>query len=199
MAIDIVARALAVSGKQNLENYYNKTESDARYVKQSRENISLVYGRTNNTEVGIKYAAYPIGNSIPLRLVDGRLQSADPTEDLDVVNKQYGESNYYQVTNGTNIPENADLNTYTTPGTYQAANDTIGKTIKNTPYNYGFKLIVEIYASAALRQRVFGQAATDLWERTKKGTAWSDWVKIATTSYVDNKTAVLIDNSLLGA
>lgn len=31
MAIDIVARALAVSGKQNLENYYTKTESDAKY------------------------------------------------------------------------------------------------------------------------------------------------------------------------
>lgn len=32
MAIDIVARALAVSGKQNLNNYYNKTESDERYA-----------------------------------------------------------------------------------------------------------------------------------------------------------------------
>ena len=31
MAIDIVARALAVSGKQSLENYYTKTESDAKY------------------------------------------------------------------------------------------------------------------------------------------------------------------------
>lgn len=31
MAIDIVARALAVSGKQNLGNYYTKTESDAKY------------------------------------------------------------------------------------------------------------------------------------------------------------------------
>ena len=31
MAIDIVARALAVSGKQNLENYYTKTESDTKY------------------------------------------------------------------------------------------------------------------------------------------------------------------------
>lgn len=34
MAIDIVARALAVSGKQNLSNYYTKTESDERYVKK---------------------------------------------------------------------------------------------------------------------------------------------------------------------
>jgi hypothetical protein len=32
MAIDIVARALAVSGKQNLSNYYTKTESDERYA-----------------------------------------------------------------------------------------------------------------------------------------------------------------------
>lgn len=32
MAIDIVARALAVSGKQNLSNYYTRTESDERYA-----------------------------------------------------------------------------------------------------------------------------------------------------------------------
>ncbi len=198
MAIDIVARALAVSGKQNLGNYYTKTESDGRYVKQSTQDISLVYGRTNNAEVTIKYAGYPEGNSIPLRLANGRLQVMDPTEDLDAVNKQYGENNYYQVTKGTDIPENADLNNYTTPGTYQAPNDPTGKTIKNTPYNYAFKLIVENFSSYLI-QRVFGQGKDQLWQRVKTGGTWSDWVKLATTSYVDNKTAVLIDNSLLGA
>lgn len=45
MAIDIVARALAVSGKQNLSNYYTKTESDERYVKKNPANDKFVYGK----------------------------------------------------------------------------------------------------------------------------------------------------------
>lgn len=51
MAIDIVARALAVSGKQNLENYYTKTESDGRYVKSS-ENFVKAFTIPNGVSTG---------------------------------------------------------------------------------------------------------------------------------------------------
>ena len=51
MAIDIVARALAVSGKQNLENYYTKTESDGRYVKSS-ENFVKAFTIPNGASSG---------------------------------------------------------------------------------------------------------------------------------------------------
>lgn len=51
MAIDIVARALAVSGKQNLENYYTKTESDGRYVKSS-ENFVKAFTLPNGVSTG---------------------------------------------------------------------------------------------------------------------------------------------------
>lgn len=51
MAIDIVARVLAVSGKQNLSNYYNKTESDARYVKSS-ENFVKAFTIPNGASSG---------------------------------------------------------------------------------------------------------------------------------------------------
>jgi hypothetical protein len=51
MAIDIVARALAVSGKQNLENYYTKTESDGRYVKSS-ENFVKAFTISNGASSG---------------------------------------------------------------------------------------------------------------------------------------------------
>lgn len=51
MAIDIVARALAVSGKQNLENYYTKTESDSRYVKSS-ENFIRAFTIPNGVSTG---------------------------------------------------------------------------------------------------------------------------------------------------
>lgn len=76
MAIDIVARALAVSGKQNLENYYTKTESDARYSQATNlENGTAdVLIQTTDSNRSFKV------------MTDGRakVQSA-PTENDDVV------------------------------------------------------------------------------------------------------------------
>ena len=76
MAIDIVARALAVSGKQSLENYYTKTESDAKYSQATNlENgTGVVLIQTNDSNQSFKV------------MKDGRakVQSA-PTENDDVL------------------------------------------------------------------------------------------------------------------
>ena len=76
MAIDIVARALAVSGKQSLENYYTKTESDAKYSQATNlaNGTGDVLIQTTDTNHSFKV------------MTDGRakVQSA-PTEDDDVV------------------------------------------------------------------------------------------------------------------
>lgn len=149
MAIDIVARALAVSGKQNLSNYYTKTESDERYVKSVADtmNTASVYVCLNNRDQTTPLAETPTKYGVAQYNINGKLQTNNPTADLDAVNKKYGENNYYRVAKGTNIPENADLNDYKAAGTYQVPNDTIGKTIKNTPYNYASKLFVEEFAA----------------------------------------------------
>ena len=76
MAIDIVARALAVSVKQNLENYYTKTESDAKYSQATNlENGTAdVLIQTTDSNRSFKV------------MTDGRakVQTA-PTENDDVV------------------------------------------------------------------------------------------------------------------
>lgn len=63
-------------------------------VQSSLSDESLIYGRTHNRDVTIIYAGYPSGNTIPLRLADGRLQAMAPTEDLDCVNKKHVDDNY---------------------------------------------------------------------------------------------------------
>lgn len=63
-------------------------------VQSSSSDENLVYGRTNNTDITIVYAGYPSGNTIPLRLANGRLQAMAPTEDLDCTNKKYVDDNY---------------------------------------------------------------------------------------------------------
>lgn len=76
MAIDIVARALAVSGKQSLENYYTKTESDAKYSQATNlaNGTGDVLIKTTDTNQSFKV------------MKDGRakVQSA-PTDNDDVV------------------------------------------------------------------------------------------------------------------
>jgi hypothetical protein len=50
----------------------------------------------------------------------------------------------YSLNVGSNIPSNADLNEYVTPGTYSAANSSIASTLSNTPVtDTGFKLVVQ--------------------------------------------------------
>lgn len=79
MAIDIVARALAVSGKQNLSNYYTKTESDAKYSQATNlaNGTGDVLIKTTDTNQSFKV------------MKDGRakVQSA-PVDDDDVVRKK---------------------------------------------------------------------------------------------------------------
>lgn len=99
--------------------------------------------------------------------------------------KTESDGRYYQVTNGTDIPENADLDNYTAPATYQVANDTIAGTIKNSPYKYAFKLIVESFSYYKV-QRLQGQNSGYSWQRTRTGGAWNEWVQIATIDYIDN-------------
>lgn len=91
MAIDIVARALAVSGKQSLENYYTKTESDAKYSQATNlENGTAdVLIQTTDTNHSFKV------------MTDGRAKvRSAPVEDDDVVrNKELAERSfaYYSI------------------------------------------------------------------------------------------------------
>ena len=105
MAIDIVARALAVSGKQNLSNYYTKTESDGRYVKKTSSTAgTLIYTNVNGTdstiglsagnEVG-KVAQYYDENQWPGdNSQGGLLVTATPTKPYHAANKKYVDENY---------------------------------------------------------------------------------------------------------
>lgn len=96
MAIDIVARALAVSGKQNLSNYYTKTESDDRYVKKpgdpGRWSV-LVYSLSSkaNTyypmDIGASGLSVPYRDSEKNNFKVGDITSSDDSR--YIANKKY--------------------------------------------------------------------------------------------------------------
>ena len=90
----------------------------------------------------------------------------------------------------TALTSGQDLDTITTPGVYYATNQ-VAQTLVNSPYYYGFKMVVEINNgyNAYIRQMAYlsgiaqgasykGVAAESImWRKTvNTGGAWSEWI-----------------------
>lgn len=96
----------------------------------------------------------------------------------------------------TAIPQNADLDTYTTPGHYNSPSGTVTGTLTNIPSEYvsGFDLYVNRLVgsnneSVVLEQRTIQHTDGVEYRRKKQdANSWSDWehVRVSAT-YVSNK------------
>lgn len=89
---------------------------------------------------------------------------------------------------GTNIPDGSDLNTYITPGTYYVAASANTSTIANVPRTgAGFKLIVEQDYSTNYRRQIAYSGGNTAYmfvrTTTDKGATWSNWVSISTSAH----------------
>lgn len=167
----------------DLGNYYTKTESDSRYVHSTTE-LYQVYIHDDEKDAIAGYAYIPKAGAFPRYDTNSQLQSAAPTEDLDVVNMKYGEGNYYQLDKGIYLTENADLNNYKTPGTYKA-NPQVAGTVANTPKGSSF---FTLFVSTNPGTEVITQllySYSHIFTRSY-AVSWSDWEELATTDYVDN-------------
>lgn len=68
----------------------NKKYVDDTFVKKITNNVySVLYGNSDNDEITVRYSGYPLGNTIPVRIGNGRVQTTSPSEDLDAANKKY--------------------------------------------------------------------------------------------------------------
>lgn len=88
----------------------------------------------------------------------------------------------------TTIPSNADLDDYTTSGTYRCAGSNVAATLANCPISSsGFKLVVMSigYSSSTYcMQLLFGTTA-QVWIRSRIATtSWNDWYRVAYTQNV---------------
>ena len=116
----------------------------------------------------------------------GATSSLVATQNLGTFSNQSGNSG------GTEIPENSDLNTYTTPGTYYSPNNTRTSTLTNAPsVSAGFKLFVDgNYSSSYVHQYAI-TATTQIMHRQRKSNGtWSDWAKIFDTINLPTKSDV---------
>lgn len=88
---------------------------------------------------------------------------------------------------GTLIPENSDLNNYTTAGNYYVANSTSATTITNTPFtSAGYRLICQIgYTtnnSSYMYQIAFGTNG-NIKFRCYGTSTWGDWISYSKTDH----------------
>ena len=99
-------------------------------------------------------------------------------------------NNTYLLKGGTEIPESADLNTYTTPGNYYCDASVKAQTLINCPVSHAFTLKVEFgtgsrYPTQVLRNYMTGQLFWRYQNSHDSSMQWSDWKQYA---FVDDIT-----------
>ena len=102
------------------------------------------------------------------------------------------------VEQGESIPENADLNDYTTAGTYHSRSSTISATLKNAPYTgTGFRLdVIKTLSSEHLMQEVKTNSSTSrTYCRTRTNGEWNAWHRVMQST----EDALAIANGGTGA
>ena len=100
------------------------------------------------------------------------------------------DNDYYLLKGGTEIPESADLNTYTTPGNYNCNTSVKAQTLINCPVSRAFTLKVEFgtgsrYPTQVLRNYMNGQLFWRYQNSDDSSMQWSDWKQYA---FVDDIT-----------
>ena len=90
----------------------------------------------------------------------------------------------FDLQQGTRIPNNSDLDNYTTPGCYHVLSSTEATTMSHGPItNTGYKLVVMVGSIFNRRhQFAFVQSSTDVYTRCYDGYTWGSWAKFVSSS-----------------
>lgn len=166
------------------------------FVKSVADTVNQysVYAIGKNKDITITLAENPDAQAVVQYSSAGTLKTNNPTATLDAVNKQYGESHYYNLDVINFIGDEADLNTLTTVGNYGFGPTT---SVHNGPDGYSggtpTKFIVEgLYNNGwIIKQTLISNEnqKSIIYTRTglKENMDQYPWIQMADTSYVDNK------------
>ena len=154
----------------------------------------------------------PNYNEQLLRCIQSKADSADTYANKVIYHSGSSPNDLgvYSVDTMDAIPSNADLNDYTTPGSYRCSSSSIGSTLKNNPMTSasGFTLHVEWVSGGTrgsyLRQHVIANSkyVYDYYRSYQNGT-WYDWETNLTTyngmasitgTYTGGNAGLLVDS-----
>lgn len=102
--------------------------------------------------------------------------------------------------NPTSIPENDDLNDYTTQGSFYCPMNVTAASLANCPTNKAFHL--EVYRTVGVRQILYCYYDTEVWtyERNFTGTGangsrWSKWHKVPTDDEITSLNSTITNKA----
>lgn len=79
------------------------------------------------------------------------------------------------------IPERADLNDYTEPGSYRCKTDREAASLTNSPVEFAFNLDVMSMGVTVIKQIVWASSVyKPMFQRVKIGAKWNSWVQMGT-------------------
>ncbi len=92
-----------------------------------------------------------------------------------------GTANYANYLNATNIPANANLNSYTTPGLYYCPSNAAVATMSNKPTNNAFFMLVGKHAGTCQVLVEYMTSGFKVYMRNYYNGTWGAWVRMYTT------------------
>lgn len=122
-------------------------------------------------------------------LVVGTNLDSEPTAASNNPVRSGGVVNYVYGSAANTIPENADLNSYTAPGSYRCTSNATAATLTNCPVQNGFRMeVMSTIASAATGyqiQTIYPNNDLGKFYMRRRGSAssgtWSNWFEFAGT------------------
>lgn len=99
----------------------------------------------------------------------------------------FGDTNV-DVPDRIKIPEQSDLNTYTTPGVYKCVSQAIASTCSNVPINQAFRMDVKSILSSDRSIQILypnNVAEMHFYIRNMRASGWTDWQKISGTELMN--------------
>ena len=150
------------------------------YAGVNLANTKLYYASWDNqTSAFNGWRKIALSDAAALAIADG---GTGATTAADAIAALKG----FDLDKGTEIPANANLNNYTTPGVYYSPDATRSATLTNAPLTTsGFKLVVMQISSVTgqLRQMAYINGSVNIYTRLDNGGTWGAWRYIFTSAH----------------
>lgn len=149
--------------------------------------VALVYGYEGAS--GVTLTAEDIAQRFAVSL----MSSVALSSELMDTNVKVSNSMTLKASYANEIQSNTDLNNITTPGNYRVNSSAVAGSLAHTPVtNAGYKLtVVELIGSRYMQiayVNAFSGASAKIYTRNYNGSAWSEWLNLATKEYVENNS-----------
>lgn len=185
-------RALNDYTNANIDSLLSSLEQTLRASINQKVSAVDGYGLISDTDLEKldnleNYDDSEIRNTLQTK-VDKVTGSSLVNDDLIFLLTQvFGDTNV-NVPDRIKIPEQADLNSYTTPGVYKCVSQAIAATCTNVPINQAFRMDVKsILSSDRSVQILYPNNVSEMhfYIRNMRASGWTDWQKISGTELMN--------------